>query len=43
MKDLADIIVYIAIIAVIIVASAWFTMVIWESDMPMWLKWMLLK
>lgn len=41
MKDFADVIVYIAIMAIIIVGSAW--LFIWESDLPMWLKWMLLK
>jgi ABC-type multidrug transport system permease subunit len=43
MKDFADVIVYVAIIAIIIVASAYFYQLVWESDMPMWLKWMLLK
>lgn len=43
MKDFADVIVFIAIMAIIIVGSAWFFNVVWESDLPMWLKWQLLK
>ena len=43
MKDNIEIIVYVIAAIVTIALSLWITKAVWYSDMPMWLKWALLK
>ena len=47
MKDFWTMLFYIFVIvgipAIIIAGGVWFFRIIWESDLPMWLKFILLK
>lgn len=43
MKNNIALIVYVASVAAVLALSAWMASAIWNSDMPEWLKWLLLR
>lgn len=43
MKDKIALIVYAASVAAVLALSVWFARAVWNSDMPDWLKWLILR